>query len=107
MGNTNTFQLIGNVGNELKLETKGGKSYTRIRLAENYSVKEDGEWQQRTNWFDIVVFDKRAESLVSNLSKGRQVCITGRLQTRQQEVAGGIRTTISLIGEEVTFLGKA
>ena len=107
MSNTNSFRLIGNVCNELKLEQGNGKTYTRIRLAENYSVKTGDTWEDRTNWFDIVVFGKRAEALVANLKKGRQICISGRMGLRHQEVAGGLRSSISLFGEEVTFLGKA
>jgi single-strand DNA-binding protein len=68
----------------------------------------DGQKQERTEWHRIVVWGKLAEICGKHLSKGRQVYIEGRLQTRQwEDQQGQKKYTTEIVANTVQFLGSA
>jgi single-strand DNA-binding protein len=76
--------LIGNLGADPELRfTQGGQAVLKLRLATTESyVDRNKERQQRTEWHSVVVWGNRAEALNKILSKGRTICVEGRIQTR-------------------------
>lgn len=71
------------------------------------SPDKDGQRQERTEWFHIVVFGKLGETCKEYLKKGRQVYVEGRLRTREYEARnnGGKRQRTEIVASRVQFLG--
>lgn len=91
MSGVNKTILIGRLGKdpEVKYTTSGAPvANFSIATSERWKDK-DGEQQERTEWHRIVAWNKLAELCGQYLSKGRQVYVEGRLQTRQWEDEGG------------------
>jgi single-strand DNA-binding protein len=106
----NKVILVGNLGQDPELRyTQSGLPVARLRIATTESfLNREGEKQSRTEWHTIVVWGKQGESCNRYLSKGRQVYIEGRLQTRTWEDKEGIkRTTTEINANRVVFLGGA
>jgi single-strand DNA-binding protein len=81
----NKVILVGNLGKDPEVRyTPGGQAVANFTIAtnENWTDKQ-GQKQERTEWHRIVVWGKPAELCGEYLSKGRQVYIEGRLQTRE------------------------
>lgn len=107
MSGVNKVILVGRLGADPELKTVGqGQSVARLSLAtsENWTSK-DGQKQERTEWHRIVVWGKQAENCSKHLSKGRQIYVEGRLQTRQwEDQQGQKRYTTEIIATTVQFL---
>lgn len=106
----NKVILIGNLGADPEVRyTPNGTAVVQINIATTERVPVgDGNWEDRTEWHRVVAFGKTAENCGNYLSKGRQVYIEGRLQTRQWEDAQGVkRYTTEVVAREVQFLGSA
>ena len=85
MGSVNKVILIGNLGRDAeKRYPPGGAAVAKFSVAttEVWTDKA-GQRQERTEWHTINLWGKQAESLSEYLTKGRQVYIEGRLQTRK------------------------
>jgi single-strand DNA-binding protein len=83
MGSVNKVILVGNLGRDAELRyTPGGAAVSKFSLAttEVWTDKQ-GQRQERTEWHNIDLWGKQAESLNEYLRKGKQVYIEGRLQT--------------------------
>jgi single-strand DNA-binding protein len=105
----NRVYLIGNIGQQPELRfTKSNQPVLSLRLATNERWKDrDGNWKDRTEWHTVVVWGKRAEGLAKILAKGTQLCIEGRLQTRNWEDRNGQkRYTTEVVAREVVLLGR-
>lgn len=103
MGSLNKVQLIGNLAADPEVRfTKDGKPVANFRMATNakYGDKEYVEWHRITVW------GKLAETCGEYLTKGRQVYIEGRLQTRSYEdKEKNKRFVTEIVAHQVTFLG--
>jgi single-strand DNA-binding protein len=109
MSGLNKVMLIGNLGQEPELRfTKGGQAVLSLRMATNERYKNrDGEWQDRTEWHTVVVWGKRAEGLNRVVTKGTQLFIEGRLQTRSwEDKQGQKRYTTEVVAREVILGSK-
>jgi single-strand DNA-binding protein len=108
MSGVNKVLLIGRLGADPELKTvTGGQNVARLSLAtsENWTDRE-GQKQERTEWHRIVVWGKLAELCGKYLSKGRQVYVEGRLQTRSwEDQQGQKRYTTEIVANTVQFLG--
>jgi len=104
MASLNKVTLIGNLGADPEVRFTGsGKQVANLRIAttEKWSTGEQTEWHR------VVVFGKQAETCKEYLSKGRQVYIEGRLQTRQwDDRDGNKRYTTEIVAQRVLFLGS-
>jgi single-strand DNA-binding protein len=104
----NKVILIGNLGKDPEVRfTAGGKAVARFSVAtsEQWSDAE-GQRQERTEWHNIVVWGKQAESCGQYLQKGRQVYIEGRIQNRSYDDKDGNKKYITEINaQRVQFLG--
>lgn len=107
MSGVNKVIIVGRLGADPELKTVGqGQSVARLSVAtsENWLSK-DGQKQERTEWHRIVVWGKQAENCAKHLSKGRQVYVEGRLQTRQwEDQQGQKRYTTEIVAQTVQFL---
>jgi single-strand DNA-binding protein len=105
----NKAMIIGNLGRDPEMRyTPNGQAVTQFTVAVNRNYKgQDGEWQEETEWFRIVVWGQQAERAAENLRKGNKVYIEGRLQTRQwEDQSGQKRYTTELVANQVTNLER-
>jgi len=105
----NKAMIIGNLGRDPEMRyTPGGQAVTQFTVAVNRSYKaQNGEWQEETEWFRVVVWGQQAERAAEHLRKGNKVYIEGRLQTRQWEDKDGQkRYTTELVANQVTNLER-
>ena len=104
----NKVMVIGNLGADPEMRyTANGSAVTTFNVASNrrYTTR-DGESRDDTEWFRIVTWERLAETCSQYLTKGRQVYVEGRLQTRSWEGQDGVtRYTTEVIASEVKFLG--
>ena len=106
----NRVSLIGHLGQdpELRYLPTSGQPVTGFSIATDESFTgKDGNRQERVEWHNIVVFGKLAETCAKYLSKGRQIYVEGRLQTREFESknGGGKRQRAEIVAQRVQFLG--
>ena len=102
----NKVSLIGRLGKDPEMRyTASGAAVTTFTLATNRMTKAgDGTAQEETDWHTIVAWDKLAETCNQYLTKGRQVYIEGRLQTRTWEQDGQKRYKTEVIAHEMLIL---
>lgn len=109
MGSLNLVVVIGNLGRDCELRyTPGGVAVATLNLAttETWNDKA-GKRQEKTEWHRIVLWGKTAEALAEYLTKGKQVSVTGKLQTRQwDDKDGNKRYTTEIRGDRVVLLGS-
>jgi single-strand DNA-binding protein len=110
MASVNKVILIGNLGRDPEMRyTQSGQAVTNFTIAttENWTDKNSGEKQEKTEWHRIIAWGKTGELCAQYLAKGRSVYIEGRLQTREWEDKEGIkRYTTEITANNVTFLGS-
>ena len=108
MGSVNKVILVGNLGRDAELRyTPGGAAVARLNMAttEVWNDK-SGQRQEKTEWHRVVLWGKTAESLSEYLTKGKQIYIEGRLQTRQwDDKDGNKRYTTEIRSDRVVLLG--
>ena len=107
MGSVNKVILVGNLGRDAELRyTPGGAAVATINMAttEVWNDKQ-GQRQEKTEWHRVVLWGKQAESLSEYLTKGKQIYVEGRLQTRQwDDKDGNKRYTTEIRGDRVVLL---
>ena len=104
----NRVELLGNLGAEVALRfTGGGTAVADLRLATSRSWTDAaGNKQTDTQWHRVVVWGKQAENCQKYLSKGRQILVEGRLQTRKwEDKDGNKRYTTEVVAQRIEFLG--
>lgn len=103
----NKVILIGNLGRDAETKfTASGASVTRFAVATTRSWKDpqSNEWKEETNWTNIVLW--RQENVANYLTKGKQVYVEGRLQTRSYDDKDGKKVyATEVVAEEVILLG--
>ncbi len=108
MGSVNKVILVGNLGRDAELRyTPGGAAVATLNMAttENWTDK-SGQKQEKTEWHRVVFWGKVAESLTEYLTKGKQIYIEGRLETRQwNDKDGNKRYTTEIKGDKIVLLG--
>ena len=102
----NQVTLMGNLTRDPELrQTPSGQNVTSFSLALNRSYKDQsGEWQEATDYIDIVCWGPLAERVAQYLSKGRRCLVQGRLQSRNWEQDGQKRSKVEVLANDVTFL---
>jgi single-strand DNA-binding protein len=102
----NQVTLMGNLTRDPELrQTPGGQSVCSFSLALNRSYKDQsGQWQEATDYIDIVAWGPLAERVSQYLSKGRRCLVQGRLQSRSWEQDGQKRSKVEVLANDVTFL---
>lgn len=104
----NKVILVGHLGQEPELRATGsGTPVCNMRVATNHSYTDkEGKRQEQTNWHRVVTWGKQGENCNAHLSKGRQVYVEGRIQTRAwDDKEGNKRYTTEVVSHRVVFLG--
>ena len=103
----NKVILIGNLGKDAETKfTPQGIAVSRFSIATTRRIKDSGtgDWKDETDWNNVVLW--RNENLAQYLTKGKQVYIEGRLQTRSyDDKDGNKKYSTEVIAEEVMLLG--
>ena len=103
----NKVFLIGRLSRDPELRhTTSGTAVCQINVAISRPVSQGSEPQ--TDFINVVVWNKQAENVARYLSKGRQIAVEGRIQTRNYDNNEGKRTYVTeVIASNVEFLGSA
>lgn len=105
----NKVILIGNLGKDPEVKyTPSGTAVAKFSLATNERFKDKaGEWQDRTEWHNIVAFQRTAEIAGEYLKKGRSVYIEGRIQTRSwdDKTSGQKKYMTEIVANDLVLLG--
>jgi len=107
--NINSVVVTGNLTRDPELRnTPNGTPVCKLRLAVNTRRKgQDGNWEDRPNYFDVTVWGAQGENCANYLGKGRPVAISGRLEWREwQNDNGDKRQAVEIIADTVQFLGS-
>jgi single-strand DNA-binding protein len=108
MASVNKVIIIGNLGRDPEMRyTQGGSPVTSLNIATTrvYTNKSNDRVEE-TEWHRVTVWGKQAEACNQYLSKGRQVYVEGRLQTRSYEDKEGVKKySTEIVAEVVQFLG--
>lgn len=104
----NKILIVGNLGRDPELRyTPQGDPICSFSLATNEKRKDkSGELQDRTTWFKVTLWGKKAEAAAQYLTKGRPVYIEGRLRLEEwTDREGKARTTLEVNATEMQFIG--
>ncbi len=103
----NQVILMGNLTRDPELRTTpNGTNVCSFSLALNRSYKgSDGNWQEATDFIDIVAWGPLGERVAQYLTKGRPALVNGRMQSRSWEQDGQKRSKVEVVAQDVTFLG--
>lgn len=99
--------ILGRLGQDPELRhTSSGAAVVNLSVATSERYQDNGEWLERTEWHRIVVFGRQAESCAQYLTKGREVAVDGRIQTREwSDKDGAKRSSTEIVASHVQFVG--
>jgi len=105
----NKIILVGYLGKDPEQRfTQSGRPVTSFTLATSETWKiDDGEREQRTEWFNVVAWNRLAEVCKTYLGKGSRVYLEGRLQSRSYETESGKQRTLEVVASVVKMLDSA
>jgi single-strand DNA-binding protein len=102
----NKVILLGHLGRDAETKyTPSGVAVSRFSIATNRRIKDNqtGEWKDETDWHNVTLW--RNEGLLNYLTKGKQVYIEGRLQTRSYEDKDGQKKYVTeVVAEDLILL---
>lgn len=105
----NKVILVGNVGKDPDIKyTPSGVPVAKVSLATNEKYKDkSGEWQERTEWHNLVFWQRLAEIVGEYVKKGSKVYVEGRLQTSSWEdkQSGEKRYRTEIVVGDLVLLG--
>src|SRR5206468_2877105 len=107
MGSVNKVILVGNLGRDAELRyTPGGAAVSTLNIATTEVFKDrEGQKKEDTQWHRVILWGKTAESLQDYLTKGKQIYVEGKLQTRKWKDKEGVdRYTTEVKGDRVVLL---
>ncbi len=105
----NKVQLVGNLGNDPEIITlDSGKKIAKFSLATNEYYKDaDGQKQTKTEWHNLIAWNKTAELVENYLTKGKEIAIDGKLTYRSwDDKEGNKRYSTEVVVNEVLMFGK-
>ena len=97
---------MGNLTRDPELrQTPNGQNVVSFSLALNRSYRDaSGEWQEATDYIDVVAWAQLAERVAQYLKKGSRCMVVGRMQSRSWEQDGQKRSKVEVLANDVTFL---
>jgi single-strand DNA-binding protein len=109
MGSVNKVILVGNLGRDAEMRyTTGGSAVATLNMATQKKWKDEASGQQKeaTEWHRVIVWGKTAEALAEYLTKGKQIYVEGKLQTRKWTDKEGVeKYTTEIKADRVVLLG--
>ncbi|MHC1690375.1 MAG: single-stranded DNA-binding protein [Bacteroidales bacterium] len=105
----NKVLLIGNVGKDPEVRhLENGSMVARFSLATTEKFKDkNGEFQEQTEWHNVVCWRSLAERVEKYVKKGSQLFIEGKIRTGSwEDKTGQIRYTVEIIADNIQILGK-
>lgn len=105
----NKVILVGNLGKDPEIRyTTNGTAVATLRVATSETwMDKNGERTERTEWHQVVLWGKLAETASQYLTKGKQAYFEGRLQTREwQDKEGQRRFTTEIVANQMLLLGR-
>jgi single-strand DNA-binding protein len=104
----NKVIIMGNLTRDPEMKyLSNGKPVTNFSIAINEKYKKGEEWVENVSYFDVVVFDRQAETCNEYLSKGKQVLVEGKLQQNRWEAQDGTkRSKIEIVAARVVFMSS-
>lgn len=106
----NKVIIVGRLGADPEVKAVGqGQTVARLSIATSEAwTGKDGQKQERTEWHRVTVWGRQAENCGKHLSKGRQVYVEGKLQTRSwEDQQGQKKYSTEIVASTVQFLGGA
>ena len=104
----NKVILVGNLGKDPEVRyTQTGSAVANFSIATSEQRNDrEGKRQERTEWHNIVVWGKQAESCGQYLAKGRQVYVEGSIRTRSYDDKTGTKRYVTeIVAQRIQFLG--
>ena len=108
MASHNKLTIVGNVGKEGDLRySQGGMAMLQFSVAvADRRKSKSGEWEEETDWFNVTVFGKTAESVAEYVTKGKQVLVEGRVKIREYTTKDGDnRASLDVAASTIVLLG--
>ena len=106
MGSVNKVILVGNLGRDAEVKvTTTGQSVASFSIATTETWTKDGEKKEKTEWHRIVLWGRQADTLQPYLTKGKQIYVEGRLETRNWEKDGQKHYTTEIKADRIVLLG--
>ncbi len=106
----NKVTLLGNVGKDPEIRsTAGGTMVANLTLATSDRQKDaQGNWQDRTEWHNLVAFTRTAEIVRDYVKKGSKIYVEGKIQTRSwdDKESGQKRYRTEIIVNELVLLSS-
>jgi single-strand DNA-binding protein len=106
----NKVILVGNVGKVPDIKyTPSGAPVAKVSFATNERYKDKrGEWQERTEWHNIIAWQRLAEIVGEYVSKGSKLYIEGRLHTSswQDRQSGETKYRTEIVAADIVLLGS-
>ena len=105
----NKVILLGNLGRDAEMTyTPSGQALSKVGLATSrrWQDKSSGEWQEETDWHNLVIWGKQAESLTPYLTKGSRIYVEGRIKNRTWEKDGVKHYATDIVVEDIVFAGS-
>ncbi len=106
MQDINTVVILGRLTRDVEVSyTSGGMAIGKLGIASNESRKTGGEWTEYANYFDVVIYGRMAEGLKQYLTRGKPVCIKGRLHQDRWERDGQKFSRVVVVADDVQLCG--
>lgn len=107
MGSVNRVLLVGHLGRDAEMRyTPGGAAVSTLNLATTETWNDrSNQRQEKTEWHRVILWGKQAESLQEYLTKGKQIYVEGKLQTRTWEKDGQKHYSTEVKAERIVLLG--
>ena len=106
----NKVILVGNVGKDPEVKyTPSGTALAKFSIATNERFKDkSGEWQDRTEWHNVLAWERLAEIVGEYVRKGSKIYIEGRLQTSSWEdrQSGEKKYRTEIVARDLVLLGS-
>jgi single-strand DNA-binding protein len=98
-----TVTLVGNLTRDPELRfTQSGQAIATLGIAVSRRYQQNGEWQEKTSFFNITAWGQLGENAASSLSKGSRAIVTGRLEQRSYETQDGEkRSVVEVVADEI------
>lgn len=104
MVDVNSVSFSGRLTRDMEMKQSGAGVYGRFSIAVNSARKVDGEWQEEVSYFDCLLFGQKCEKL--QLTKGKQVMISGSLKQSRYEKNGEKKSSVSVIVDSIVVVSK-